>query len=237
MKSPRIKICCIQSLAEARLAIRYGATELGFVSHMPSGPGVISENKIAEIIQHVPPSVNSVLLTSKQTVSDIVEQEQRCQADFIQLCDHLNNDVYAQLKEALPDVLLMHVIHINSEADIAEAIEMQHKVDMLLLDSGSKTATTKILGGTGKIHDWRISKKIVEQVSVPVFLAGGLNPENVAEAMKAVNPDGLDVCTGVRTDWCLAEAKLEAFTGAISRTAAGKTKRRDLENAKDRKEN
>ena len=228
MKTPRTKICRIQSLAEAQLAIRYGATELGFVSHMPSGPGVISEDKIAEIIQHVPPSVNSALLTSKQTTLEIVAQQQRCKADIIQLCDHLDKDAYDQLKQALPGVLLMHVIHINSDADVAEAIDMQHSVDMLLLDSGSKTTSIKTLGGTGKIHDWRLSKKIVELVNVPVFLAGGLNADNVGKAIDLVHPAGVDVCTGVRTEWRLDEAKLATFIGNISHGAAIKAKRYDL---------
>ena len=215
-KNIHIKICCIQSLAEAQLAIRYGATELGFVSKMPSGPGAISEEKIADIIQHIPASVNSTLLTSKRRTEDIIAQQHRCKADAIQLCDHLDTDAYAELKKALPDVMLIHVIHVNSEADMDEALTMQEQVDMLLLDSGSKTAAVKVLGGTGQTHDWSISKKICERVRIPVFLAGGLKPENVAEAIKRVQPYGIDVCTGVRTDWILDEQKLHNFAKMIN---------------------
>lgn len=215
MNKLRLKICCIQNLEEAQLAIKYGATELGFVSEMPSGPGVISENNIAEIIQQVKGQVECVLLTSKRRVEEIFMQQVKCNADAIQLCDQLEKKDYAELKAALPDIDFIHVIHVNGEQEYDEALKMQHHVDVLLLDSGSKTAATKVLGGTGQTHDWAISRRICENVNVPVFLAGGLTPENVKEAVQLVQPDGVDICTGVRTEWVLDEGKLKALISAL----------------------
>jgi len=92
-------------------------------------------------------------------------------------------------------------------------------IDALLLDSGRPGNTVKELGGTGRTHDWSTSRAIVEAVECPVYLAGGLCPENVAEAIRTVRPFGVDVCTGVRTDGKLDEAKLKDFIAAVRATS------------------
>jgi phosphoribosylanthranilate isomerase len=89
-------------------------------------------------------------------------------------------------------------------------------VDALLFDSGNPSLAVKELGGTGRVHDWSISRRIREQVNVPVFLAGGLNAGNAAEAARQVRPFGLDICSGVRTDGRLDESKLRAFVEALA---------------------
>jgi len=208
---PRVKICCIGSIDEARLAIRYGAAAVGLVSEMPSGPGVIAESLIAEIAATVPPGVASVLLTCRQSVAAIVDQQRRLRVNTVQICDQLTAGTYSELRQALPGVSLLQVVHVNGEPSIAEAVDLAPFVDGLLLDSGNRTLAVKELGGTGRRHDWQISRRIRESVPVPVYLAGGLRPDNVAEAMAVVRPFGLDLCTGVRTNGRLDEAKLSEF--------------------------
>lgn len=210
--APRIKICCIGSVAEAQLAVRHGASALGLVSAMPSGPGVIGEERIAEIAAAVPPPVDTFLLTSAQEADTIVQQQRRCGAGTLQLCDRIEPAVYATLREALPGVKLAQVVHVRGPEAVEEAQIAARHADAVLLDSGNQEATVKELGGTGRVHDWAISRRIREEIDAPFFLAGGLTAENVREAIETVAPFGLDVCSGVRTeDDQLDEAKLSAF--------------------------
>ena len=110
----------------------------------------------------------------------------------------------------------MQVVHVINESSIDDAINISNYIDFILLDSGNPNLKTKELGGTGKTHNWALSKKIVEQVDVPVFLAGGLNPDNVAEAVKTVKPFGVDVCSGVRTDGELDKNKVRRFVNLVT---------------------
>jgi phosphoribosylanthranilate isomerase len=212
---PRVKICCIGSVEEGRLAVELGAAALGLVSEMPSGPGVISEARIAEIAATVPPGVGTFLLTSRQDATAIVDQQRRVRVTTIQMCDRLVVGTYQDLRAAMPGVSLVQVVHVTGEEAIAEAVGVAPLVDALLLDSGSQEALVKELGGTGRRHDWRISRLIREAVEVPVFLAGGLRPDNVGEAIATVRPFGVDVCSGVRTAGRLDPVKLAAFFAAV----------------------
>jgi phosphoribosylanthranilate isomerase len=213
----RVKICCISSVEEAMLAVRYGASALGLVSEMPSGPGVIDENLIAEISSIVPPPVATFLLTSKQNAEEIIIQHERTKTNTLQLVDHLPHNELKKLRDRLPGIKLVQVIHVMDENSINEAIGVQTYVDALLLDSGNPKLKVKELGGTGRTHNWEISRKIKDKVNIPVFLAGGLNAENVIDAIKAVQPYGLDICSGVRSDNSLDEEKLRFFISAVSR--------------------
>ncbi len=215
MTRTRLKVCCIASVDEARLAIRFGADALGLVSAMPSGPGVISEDRIAEVAAAVPPAVATFLLTSLRDPDAIAAQQRRCRTNTLQLCDALPNGAHAALRATLPAVKLVQVIHVESEASVDEALAVAPHVDALLLDSGRPSATTKVLGGTGQTHDWNHSRTIRERADVPVFLAGGLRAENVGAAVRQVEPFGVDLCTGVRTDGRLDAAKLRAFVAAL----------------------
>jgi phosphoribosylanthranilate isomerase len=214
MIKPRVKICCISSVEEARLAIKYGAAALGLVSEMPSGPGVIALETIAEIAAAVPPPIGTFLLTCKQTVEEIAAQHAVCRTNTIQICDDFV-DSYADLRKALPSVKLVQVIHVGGEESLREAVEISAKVDAILLDSGNQKLEIKELGGTGRTHDWTISRRIIESVKAPVFLAGGLKAENVAEAVAKVQPFGLDLCSSVRADGKLDEEKLKRFFAEI----------------------
>ncbi|MGB9177907.1 MAG: phosphoribosylanthranilate isomerase [Pyrinomonadaceae bacterium] len=214
--TPRVKICCIASMEEAWTAIRHGASALGLVSEMPSGPGVISEELIVEIAGRLPPAVSSFLLTCRQDARSIIEQQRRCRTNTIQICDRLEAGSYREMREALPGIKLVQVIHVTGEESLAEALSVAKDVDAILLDSGNQSLPVKELGGTGRTHDWTISRKIREQASVPLFLAGGIKPSNVHEAVSHVRPFGIDMCTGVRTDGRLDENKLSELFRALS---------------------
>lgn len=211
----RVKVCCIASVDEMRLAVECGASAVGLVSSMPSGPGVIDEELIAEIAARVPPTVATFLLTCGQDADSIVEQQRRCRVNTLQLCDRVGRGVHAELRARLPGVSIVQVIHVGGEESFDEALSVAPHVDALLLDSGNQSLAVKELGGTGRTHDWRVSRSIVEASPVPVFLAGGLKDENVAEAVEAVRPFGLDVCSGVRTDGRLDAEKLKRFFAHI----------------------
>jgi phosphoribosylanthranilate isomerase len=213
---PRVKICCIGSVQEARLAIRNGASALGLVSEMPSGPGVITEKLIAEITDMLPPAIGSFLLTSRQDVDSIITQQKFCKTNTIQLCDRVISGSYEQLRKSMPGVKLVQVIHVNDQDSIEEAKHVSPQVDAILLDSGNQTPPVKELGGTGRVHNWEISRKIRDEIDLPVFLAGGLSNENVAQAIRQVRPFALDICSGVRTNGKLDEYKLSAFFQAVN---------------------
>jgi len=215
MKPTKVKICCISSVEEAKLAIKYGASALGLVSAMPSGPGPIPEELIAEIVKHIPNGIASFLLTSKQDANSIITQQRRTKANTLQMVDSVSVDVYAALRKELPNISIVQVIHVIDESSVEEAKSVAPFVDMILLDSGNPKLTVKELGGTGRKHNWSLSRKIVESVKIPVFLAGGLNAENVREAIAFVHPYGVDLCSSVRTNGKLDETKLKLFFEAI----------------------
>ena len=218
-RTPRVKICCIACVDEAALAVACGASALGLVSHMPSGPGVIGDELIAEIAAAIPPAIGTFLLTSRQAVADIIEQQRRCRTNTIQICDHLTVGTHRELKDALPGISVVQVIHVTGRESVEEAAQVAPHVDAILLDSGNQKLAVKELGGTGRMHDWSLSRAIRERINVPLFLAGGLTPDNIAQAIKEVEPFGVDVCSGVRTDGRLDEFKLRRFFAAIPRPA------------------
>lgn len=211
----RVKICCISSPEEARLAIDMGASALGLVGHMPSGPGVIGDDLIFEIARQVPPPVATFLLTSETAAADIIAHHRRVHTSTIQIVDALQSGTYAEIKKALPGVKLVQVIHVLDENSIEEALEAAEGVDALLLDSGNPNLQVKVLGGTGRTHNWQLSREIVRRSPVPVFLAGGLHAGNVREAIEAVQPFGVDLCSGLRTAGRLDARKLDLFFEAI----------------------
>jgi len=211
MNIPKIKICCISSVEEAQLAIKYGASAIGLVSEMPSGPGVISEDLIEEVAAAVPSTIDSFLLTSKTNADSIITQHNKCKTTTLQIVDSVSIDVYNKLREKLPSIKLVQVIHVMGEESLEEAMSVSNYVDALLLDSGNQKLAVKELGGTGRTHDWTISRKIRDAVSVPLYLAGGINAKNVLDATKEVEPFGIDLCSGVRENGKLSEKLLSEF--------------------------
>lgn len=208
----RLKVCCIASIEEARLAIACGADALGLVARMPSGPGPIEDAEIAAIAAAVPPPIATFLLTCEIDPDAVVAHVRSTGINTVQLVDDdTGPDVYAALREHTPSVRIVQVIHVRDESSVARALAAAPHVDVLLLDSGNPAAAVRELGGTGRTHDWSLSRRIVEESGRPVLLAGGLNPGNIADAVAAVRPFGVDLCSGVRTAGRLDAAKLRAF--------------------------
>lgn len=216
MKRTRLKVCCIASVEEALLAIKHGADALGLVGAMPSGPGPIDDELIAKIARTVPPPVATFLLTSETSPEAVIAHVQRTGVNTVQLVDdEVGNEVWTALRSETPATRIVQVVHVCGPESIDYALHAAERVDALLLDSGNPTATLRELGGTGRVHDWAISREIVERSAVPVFLAGGLSSANVADAIQNVGPFGIDLCSGVRTGGKLDAVKLGSLSEAI----------------------
>ncbi|MBL8306524.1 MAG: phosphoribosylanthranilate isomerase [Rubrivivax sp.] len=215
--APRVKVCCIGSVDEARQAVAAGAAALGLVSAMPSGPGVIDDERIAEIaaaVRGLP--VRTFLLTARVEAEAIAEQHARAGTTTLQLVDEVPHEELRRLRRLRPGVELVQVVHVAGEASVDEALAVLPYVDALLLDSGNPALAVKELGGTGRTHDWALSRRIRDAVHPrPLWLAGGLRAHNVAEAVAAVRPHGLDLCTGVRSEGRLDGTKLAGFMQAL----------------------
>lgn len=207
----RIKICCIQSEDEAALAATAGADAIGLVGKMPSGPGPIPDADIARIAAHAPDKVMPVLLTSETTPKGIVDHVARCRPSALQLVDRIAPDAITTIRAAFPSLRIFQVVHMQSAADIETALATAPLVDDLLLDSGQPDAARRELGGTGRVHDWTLSREVAARAPCPVWLAGGLGPDNVAEAVEAVRPHGVDVCSRLRVGGRLDPTLLAAF--------------------------
>lgn len=215
----RIKICCIRSEHEALLAIRGGAHALGLVGEMPSGPNMLSDALIRKIVDSVPPTYTTVLLSSRTDPDSIVEHQKATRANALQLVGQVSPGTLRAVKAGLPGISLFKVIHVEDERSIALALSFSDVADALLLDTGSPNALAPELGGTGRTHDWRISREIVRSCPKPVFLAGGLDSRNVEEAIQTVRPFGIDVCSGLRPEGTLDERALQDFV-ARARSAS-----------------
>jgi phosphoribosylanthranilate isomerase len=212
----RVKVCCITTPAALELALRRGADAIGLVGPMPSGTGIIDLGQARLLAARTPPPVASFLLSCATRGEDLVAEARAVAPTVLQIVDAVDPGVYALLRRELPALKIVQVLHVLGEASIAAARALAGQVDALLLDSGAPDAPLRQLGGTGRVHDWRVSRRIVEAVPVPVFLAGGLRPDNVAEAIRTVRPFGVDLCTGLRTEGRLDVTKLAAFMAAVA---------------------
>ena len=211
MSKPRIKICCISSEEEAKMAIQYGASALGLVGHMPSGPGIISNDLILRITKTIPPPIGTFLLTGETVAQKIIAHHKLTRTNTIQIVDSILINAYKVIRASIPSIKLVQVIHVIDDKSVDEAITISEQVDAILLDSGNPNLRIKELGGTGRTHNWKLSRKIRKSVNIPIFLAGGINAENVRQAIDEVQSFGLDLCNGVRTNGKLDEKKLELF--------------------------
>ena len=215
VKKTHVKVCCISNLDEAHLAIDAGASAIGLVGPMPSGPGIIPNETIAAIVKNISQPIDTFLLTSETTAEGIYQQYQKVKTSTIQIVDAVPPGTHAALKFLLPEVKIIQVLHVNDEWAMDEAAGLMHHVDALLLDSGNPNLKVKELGGTGRTHNWEISRKIVALSKVPVWLAGGLRPENIKAAIEIVQPYGVDLCSGVRTNGSLDKDKLLNFFNEV----------------------
>lgn len=184
---------------------------------MPSGPGVIGDELIASIAENAPPGVSTFLLTSRTDGALIAEQVEAAHVTTVQIVDAVEEREYGVIRRAMPHLKIVQVLHVWGEDALEEARRVLPHVDGLLLDSGSPNSEVKLLGGTGRTHNWEVSARIVSMAHAgsttprPVFLAGGLHAGNARDAIHRVRPYGLDVCSGVRSDGRLDESKVRAL--------------------------
>ena len=193
-----IKICCIQNDTEVEMAAAAGATHVGLVAAMPSGPGPIAADRIAEIVGAVPTGVTAVLLTAHTDADSIIEHARTTGVTAVQIVGEVPSDVRLSIKAAARSIDILQVVHVGGPEALEQAQPAAVGSDFVLLDSGRPSALVPELGGTGRTHDSAVSAQIVSRLDVPVFLAGGLGPENVAEAIRTVRPAGVDLCSGIR---------------------------------------
>jgi len=215
MPRTRVKICCIANPEEAHMAIAAGADALGLVAEMPSGPGPIDDDMVRAIAAVVPPPVATFLLTSRTRGADIVDHIRYCGTSTIQIVSHIDPAEYETIVRDAPTTRRVQVIHVEDDGALQLINVYAPYVHAFLLDSGRPNAAVAELGGTGRAHDWQISRRFVAATDKPVFLAGGLNPDNAQQALATVAPYGLDLCSGVRTNQRLDAAKLGAFMAQI----------------------
>ena len=213
MMRPLLKVCCISSVAEAHLALEKGADFLGLVGPMPSGPGILSLEEIKAIVGAIPGDAKTILLTSETEAEHIAASVKDLGVKAVQIVRELSVSVLSQVRSLLPDIIIFSVVHVIDESSIHTAKSYEGIADYILLDSGKPSKG--ILGGTGAVHNWDYSKQIVKELNIPVFLAGGLNPNNVRNAVDQVNPGGVDLCSGLRTNDKLDAEKLNAFVNNL----------------------
>ncbi len=209
----RVKICCMASPSEVRAAAIAGADAIGAVGPMPTGPGPVDDEAARAVIAATPPGVTPFLLTQEHTPEEVVRHVKATRAPVVQLVRHVDPRLHFELREALPYLKIVQVIHVEDETAIELARGYALTADALLLDSGSPQADE--IGGTARAHDWRLSRQIVSLVDKPVWLAGGITEANLAEAIEVVRPFGLDLCSGVRTLGKLDLKKLESLFAAL----------------------
>ncbi|MEQ1932069.1 MAG: phosphoribosylanthranilate isomerase [Parvularculaceae bacterium] len=216
------KICCIQSTDEADAAIAAGALAVGLVGPMPNGAGPIPDELISAISMHVRDRhgerIWRTLLTSRTDGGAIADHVAETGVNTVQIVDRPERGAHDAVRRAHRRVRIIQVIHVEDAGAIEQAREAAETADVILLDSGRPSAAVRTLGGTGDTHDWSISRRTVETVGKPVFLAGGLNPQNAVRAFAEVRPFGLDICSGLRDaarGYALDPLKLVAFAATL----------------------
>lgn len=199
------------------MAAEAGAAFVGLVGAMPSGPGPIPDHRIAAIAARVPAGVTAVLLSSRTRAADLARHAEDTGVAALQIVQTVPPSVRRELRDRAPDLTLIQVVHVEGPGSVEEALQAAEASDYLLLDSGRPSAPVPELGGTGRTHDWSLSTEIVARSPVPVFLAGGLGPSNVREAITQVSPFGVDLCSGLRdSEGRLERGLLRAFVDRVS---------------------
>ncbi|MBX3023415.1 phosphoribosylanthranilate isomerase [bacterium] len=192
----RVQIAGVSSLEEAIAAADAGGDALGFTLRLPTGVhDELTEPKARGIIAALPPFVATVAITYVETPRQAVELCRYLGVTTLQLHGAFPTHEIPVLRVGLPHLKIIRAVHVTGPEARAQARALARQVDALILDTYDPA--TGRHGATGKTHDWRISRDIVAEVPVPVILAGGLTPDNVADAIAAVRPWGVDVHTGV----------------------------------------
>jgi phosphoribosylanthranilate isomerase len=193
----RVKICGNRSVAEALIAAQSGADAVGILvgPHSESQKHFVTTETACDILAALPPFIRGVIVTTYSTEADITSLIEMTGATVVQCHSDIQPRTLATLRERFPAVHFIAVVHVAGSDTIEIAHTFASVAHALLLDTAYKGAA----GGTGVTHDWSVSADIVRAVSVPVILAGGLNPENVRDAIAQVRPYAVDVRSGVCT--------------------------------------
>lgn len=208
----KVKICGITTLEDAIVAARAGAGMLGFHVELKRGRNPLTPEAVASIVTKLPANVSGVLVTSIVEPERLVELAKTTGVSALQLYGDMSPNGIRAVKAALPYIVIWKVMDAGAIGVAQRVQEYEGAADIIVLDSAGKGGA---LGGTGATHDWNISRKIVESTTLPIILAGGLTPENVAEAIRTVQPYGVDVNSGVsNADGSKNIEKVQAFVTA-----------------------
>jgi len=215
----RVKICGVSRVEDALVIVEAGADAVGCLVGLdhPS-PDQVSAATAKAVFSVLPPFVARVLVTHRTKLGEVADLVRDTGATAVQLHGEFPLVAVPALREALPYLSIVKCVHVTGEEAIAAAGAAARVADAVLLD----TKVRGRIGGTGKVHDWSISARIVESCPRPVILAGGLNPGNVAEAIARVRPYGVDANSGTRAtggtkDPAKDPAKVRAFVAAARR--------------------
>ena len=192
----KVQIYTMQSVDEALEIISLGVDHLGLTPSYIGLPGEIDFFTAREIIEAVDKKAVCVALTVETRIREIFRMVKAVQPDILHLCGLENTfppREVLKLKEELPDLPIMQAVSVVDEKALETAHAYRNVADYLILDTQAPDIAG--IGASGETHDWKISQKIVEEVDLPVILAGGLSPENVSEAINIVQPWGVDSLT------------------------------------------
>ncbi len=216
----RVKVACIRNPEEARRAVSFGAAAIGMAAETAAGGPHLTQTEITEIVASIPKSIGTFLMTTRRSPVELAELARSAGVNTIQLWDVPEPEAYSHLRSAVPGISIVQSIPVVDEGAIEQAVQVSSRVDALLLDSAHRSVPVRWEEQHGRTHDWQVSRRIAEAVDVPVILSGGLTARNVADAIRAVRPYGVEVCTGVRTRGALDTTLLVQFFEVLDRISA-----------------
>ena len=208
---PRVKICGMKDPDSIMTAVKYGADAVGFITEVPiSTPRKVDKETARKLVASTPPLVSTVMVCMPDSLENALELTRFVQPDAVQVHSSMSQEDLRVLKENT-GVKLIKTIHIDNETDVGSTVDeingLDNIADAILLDTKIDGKT----GGTGTVHDWVRSAEITQHSSLHVILAGGLNPGNVADAIRTVRPYGVDTASGVETGGLKDEDKVMMF--------------------------
>jgi len=219
-----VKICGVRRQEDALLAAELGADAIGLlVGQKHTSPDFIFTTVAKDIARALPPSVEAVLVTHVEDLDELERLLQQSEIRTIQLHSEIAPSSVERLRGRLPHLKIFKSINIISADSVAYPEAFEKLVDGFVLDSIN--VATGQLGGTGKTHDWSVSRQIVMRYpEIPIILAGGLNSENVRSAIEYVHPFGVDVNSGTKApDGFKDTRKMEEFIVQAKGLAKGQT--------------
>jgi len=201
-----VQIYEVTSAAEARSLAELGVNHIGVLVGKGRFPREQSFEATRKIFAAVPPTARKVALSLGESIAEVAEVIESTQPEILHIgtwLEALPPSEVAKLRELFPGTKIMRTIPVKTEEDVAAALAYEGIADFLLLDTWR--AGDVCIGATGCVHDWSLSRKIVETCRIPVILAGGIGPENAEQAIRLVGPAGVDSKT--RTDNVNGDAK------------------------------